>query len=361
MLTVSHTLLPPASFLSEMTDTTRGLVTAGFIVVIALIAGFIVERILVGSIRRFAAATEGKVDDVIADAIKGMARWVFLLIGLYYAVPFLPIPASMHKDVTLGFRIATLAIAVVMMARFASGIAAHYAHRFLPSSVSMAKVIVNVAVFTVGLLVIFQTMGIAIAPMLTALGVGGLAVALALQDTLANFFAGVTILASRQIRPGDYIRLDAGQEGVVYDVNWRTTTLRVPRNQFVIVPNTKLAQAIVSNFNVSEHALSLPVTAAVTYGSDLAKVERIAIEAANDVIKRVEGSLPDSEPVVRFHTFSELGIRFDVIIRSKQFTDQGLLRHELIKALQARFVAEGVEIPSPYHVMMQRTPGDARN
>jgi len=209
-------------------------------------------------------------------------------------------------------------------------------------------------VFTVGLLVVFQTMGIAIAPVITALGVGGLAVALALQDTLANFFAGINILATKQIRPGDYIRLDGGQEGVVYDVSWRTTTLRVPRNQFVIVPNTKLAQAIVSNFNVNEHALSLPVTMAVIYGSDLAKVERIAKEAGNDVIKRVEGSLPDSEPVVRFHTFADLGIRFDVIIRSKQYTDQGLLRSELIKALQTRFTAEGVEIPSPFHTMIGR-------
>jgi small-conductance mechanosensitive channel len=348
--------MPFASFLSEMTETTRGLVTAGFILVVAMIAGFIVERILVGSIRRFAVTTQGKIDDVIADAIKGIARWVFLLIGVYYAIPFLPIPESMDKEVTVGFRIAVLVVAVIVVARFASGIAAHYAHRLLPSSVSMAKVVVNVVVFMIGLLVIFQTMGIAIAPIITALGVGGLAVALALQDTLANFFAGINILATRQIRPGDYIRLDAGQEGVVYDVSWRTTTLRVPRNQFIIVPNTKLAQAIVSNFNVNEHALSLPVTVSVTYGSDLAKVERIAKEAANDVVRRVEGSLPESEPVVRFHTFGDLGIRFDVIIRSKQFTEQGLLRHELIKALQTRFVAEGVEIPSPFHTPIQQRP-----
>jgi len=356
MTTGALSILPFGSFLSEMTDTTRGLVTAGFILVVAMIAGFIVERILVSSIRKLAATTEGKLDDVIASAIKGIARWVFLLIGLYYAIPFLPIPESMDKEITVGFRIAFLVVAVIVVSRFASGIAAHYAHRLLPSSVSLAKVVVNVAVFTIGLLVIFQTMGIAIAPIITALGVGGLAVALALQDTLANFFAGINILASRQIRPGDYIRLDAGQEGVVYDISWRTTTLRVPRNQFIIVPNTKLAQAIVSNFNVSEHALSLPVTAAVTYGSDLAKVERIAKEAANDVIKRVEGSLPDSEPAVRFHTFTDLGIRFDVIIRSKQFTDQGLLRHELIKALQQRFTAEGVEIPSPFHTVVAQRP-----
>jgi len=346
-----------ASFLSEMTDSTRGFVTAGIIIVLALAAGFVVERILVGAIRKLASTTEGKIDDVIADAIKGVARWAFLLIGIYYAVPFLPIPPRMDEEIKLGFRIAVLVIAIVVVARFASGIAAHYAHRLLPSSVSMAKVVVNVVVFTIGLLVVFQTMGIKITPILTALGVGGLAVALALQDTLANFFAGINILATKQIRPGDYIRLDAGQEGIVFDVSWRTTTLRVPANQFVIVPNTKLAQAIVSNFNVTEQALALPVTAVVTYGSDLAQVERIAVEAARDVVKRVEGARPDAEPLVRFHTFADFGIRFDVVIRSKQFTDQGLLRHELIKALQARFIDAGIEIPSPYH-FIARNPGN---
>lgn len=345
-----------ASFLSDMTDSTRGLVIAGIIIAVALVVGFVVERLLVASMRKIAAATPGKLDDVITDAIKGSGRWVFLLIGIYYAIPHLPIPEHMHHEVSQGFRLGTLVLAVVVVARFASGITAHYAHRLLPSSVSMAKVIVNVVVFTIGLLVVFQTMGVKITPILTALGVGGLAVALALQDTLANFFAGINILATRQIRPGDYVRLDSGQEGVVYDVSWRTTTLRMPRNQFVIVPNTKLAQAIVSNFNVDDHTLALPVTVTITYGSDLAKVERIAIEAANDVIKRVEGALPAIEPLVRFHTFADFGIRLDVIIASRGFTDQGLLRHELIKALQARFIAEGIEIPSPYHIL-QRNPG----
>jgi small-conductance mechanosensitive channel len=198
-------------------------------------------------------------------------------------------------------------------------------------------------------------MGIQIAPLITALGVGGLAVALALQDTLANFFAGLNIMATKQIKPGDYIRLDGGQEGIVYDISWRTTLLRVPRNQFIIVPNTKLAQSIVSNFNVSdEHALSLPVTVSVAYGSDLAKVERIAVDAAREVSKRMEGSLPDAEPVVRFHTFADLGIRLDVIIRARRFTDQGVLRHELIKVLTQRFNAEGIQIPSPIQTTLPR-------
>lgn len=344
----------PASFLSNMTETTRGLFIAGIIILCSMAVGLVVEHLLVGSIRKFAATTSGKIDDVIAGAIKGVARWGFLLIGIYYAIPYVPLPATMEGQITTGFRLAVLVLAIVVVARFASGIAAHYAHRLLPSSVSLAKVVVNAIVFTIGLLMVFQTMGIQIAPIITALGVGGLAVALALQDTLANFFAGINILATKQIRPGDYIRLDAGQEGIVTDVSWRTTTLRVPNNQFVIVPNTKLAQAVVSNFNVYEHALSMPVTISVTYGSDLAKVERVAIDATREVIRRVEGSLPDSEPVVRYHTFADLGIRLDVVVRVKQFTDQGLVRHEIIKALQKRFAEEGIEIPSPFHAMLPR-------
>jgi small-conductance mechanosensitive channel len=339
--------IPATPYFAAMTDTTRSLMIAGAIILAAMVVGLIVERILVGSIRRFASATAGKMDDVIAGAIKGIARWCFLLIGIYYAVPYLPLPDSFDAKITVGMRLAVLVISIVVVARFASGIAAHYANRLFPSSVSLTKVVVNTVVMIIGLLVIFQTMGIQIAPLITALGVGGLAVALALQDTLANFFAGLNIMASKQIRPGDYIRLDAGQEGVVYDISWRTTTLRVPNNQLVIVPNTKLAQAIVSNFTVTEHSLSLAVPVNIAYGSDLAKVERVAVDAARDVVKRVEGSLPDSTPVVRFTAFVDFGIRLDVIIRSKQFTDQGVLRHELIKAIQTRFAAEGIQIPSP--------------
>src|SRR5512139_1710078 len=226
-----HTATHPvhaASFLSTMTETSRELFTAGVILVAAAIIGLIVERVVIGSIRKFAASTEGKIDDVIAGAIKGVARWGFLLIGIYYAFPHIPLPESVDKQITVAFRLAVLVLAIVVVARFASGVAAHYAHRLLPSSVSLAKVVVNAIVFTIGLLMVFQTMGIQIAPIITALGVGGLAVALALQDTLANFFAGINILATKQIRPGDYIRIDAAQEGIVTDVSWRTTTLRVP-------------------------------------------------------------------------------------------------------------------------------------
>jgi len=339
---------------SAMTETTRGFVTAGIIVAVAMIAGFVIDRILVAAFRRLANATPGKIDDVIVDSVKGIARWTVILIGVYYALPFLPLPERIDEEVTIGFRIAVLVLAIVVTSRFASGIAAHYAHRLVPSSVSLAKIFVNVVVLVIGLLVVFQTMGIEIAPMIAALGVGGLAVALALQDTLANFFAGIQILASKQTRPGDYVRLDSGQEGVILDISWRTTTLRMLRNNVVIIPNTKFAQSIVTNFTVPEGEVGMAVTLGVAYGSDLAKVERVAIETAREVASRVDGAVKQFAPMVRFHTFAESSITFDLILRTREFVDQGLLKHELIKAIQQRFAAESIEIPFPIRTVHVR-------
>jgi small-conductance mechanosensitive channel len=348
-----------ASYFSEMSDLTRSLVTAGAILAGSILIGLILERLLVRGMRKLALSTEGKIDDVIAAGIKGVARWGFVLIGIYYALPFLPLPESLDDRITTGFRLAVLVLAIVVVSRFAGGIAAHYAHRLFPSSVSLAKVVVNAIVMVIGLLVIFQTMGIQIAPMIAALGVGGLAVALALKDTLANFFAGLQILASKQIRPGDYIRLDGGQEGHVYDISWRTTTLKVPRNNYIIVPNTILAQAIVSNFTVSERELGMAITVGVGYTANLARVERIAIETAREVTGRVEGSVRHFEPQVRFHTFADASIKLDVIVRTREFTDQGELRHELVKAIQDRFMKEGIEMPHPIWVAPPPAPPES--
>jgi len=100
---------------------------------------------------------------------------------------------------------------------------------------------------TIGVLVIVNGFGVSITPMLTALGIGGLALALALQKPLANFFAGVFITLGGPIRLGDYVKLDSGQEGFVADFSWRSTRLRMLPNNLLVGPNAKLAQAIVIN------------------------------------------------------------------------------------------------------------------
>ena len=323
---------------------------AGFVV------GAIVDRLVIGGIRRLATVTQAKLDDIIIGALKGIARWVFFLIGVFVALPFLPFYESIDDKVGMGSRLAVLILSTIVAARFASGVAVQYAHKILPASVSLAKIIVNAVVFLIGMLVIFQTMGIQITPLIGALGVGGIAVALALQDTLANFFSGIQILALKQINLGDYIRLDTGQDGYVHDIGWRNTILRMVNSNRVIVPNTKLAQAIVTNYSLEDPDVSVRLAVGVAYDSDLEKVERVAIEVARDVVGRLEKTSKEFEPTVRYHAFGESSIEFNLNVRCTEFAEQFLVQHELVKAIHRRFTAEGIEIPFPIRTMVMKGP-----
>ncbi|MEO5820595.1 MAG: mechanosensitive ion channel domain-containing protein [Vicinamibacteraceae bacterium] len=137
-------------------------------------------------------------------------------------------------------------------AGLASGLVVVYGRHLAPS-LGASSLMRNIAwglVAGLGLLVILNGVGVSITPMLTALGVGGLAVALALQEPLGNFFAGLFLTLAGQIRVGDYVRLDSGHEGFVADFGWRSTRLGMLANNLVIVPNSRLAQALVVNHDL---------------------------------------------------------------------------------------------------------------
>ena len=205
-----------------------------------------------------------------------------------------------------------------------------------------------------GLLVVLNGLGLSITPMLTALGVGGLAVALALQEPLANFFAGLFITLAGQIRVGDYVKLDSGQEGYVVDFSWRSTRLRMLANNLILVPNAKLAQAIVVNHHLPSQDLAVLVEVGVDYASDLRHVERVVEDVGREVMSEVPGGVADFQPFIRYHTFGDSSIDFTVILRAKEFVDQYLVKHEFVKRLHARFDREGIVIPFPIRTVAYR-------
>jgi small-conductance mechanosensitive channel len=217
----------------------------------------------------------------------------------------------------------------------------------------------TVLVWTVGLLVLLGGLGISVTPILTALGVGGLAVALALQDTLSNFFAGVHLLIEKPIRVGDFVKLETGQEGYVEDIGWRTTRIRMLPNNMVILPNSKLTQSIVTNYYLPEPRMALLVSVSVSYGADPEQVERVLVDEASRAAKEVPGLLADPAPFVRFIPgFGESSLDFTLICQVREFTDQYLAQHELRKRILVRFKKEGIEIPFPQRtVHLQSGPG----
>ncbi|MGC9046269.1 MAG: mechanosensitive ion channel family protein, partial [Thermodesulfovibrio sp.] len=201
------------------------------------------------------------------------------------------------------------------------------------------------AVYLIGFIIILNIFGISIAPLITALGIGGLAVALALKDTLENLFAGIHIMAEKTIRIGDFIRLENGQEGYVEDISWRTTRIRMLSNNMLIIPNSKLSQSIVVNYFLPEKRTTLQIPVSVSYSSDLERVEKILLEETKKASVEIEGLLSEPEPVVRFIPgFGENSLDFTIVCQIREFVDQYSVQHELRKRIFKRFQEERISI-----------------
>jgi small-conductance mechanosensitive channel len=225
---------------------------------------------------------------------------------------------------------------------------------------SLTEHVAKLMVIILGVLMILHGLGVSITPILTALGVGGLAVALALQDTLSNLFAGLYVTMARQVRIGDYIKLESGEEGYIEDIGWRATMIRALANNIVMVPNNKLGSALITNFNLPSRDLAVLVNLGVDYGSDLAHVERVTIEVAKDVMQTVPGGVKEFEPFIRYHTFGAYSIDFTVIMRGKEFTDQFLIKHEFVKRLHVRYQQEDITIPFPIQTEILHKGGQSK-
>lgn len=319
------------------------------IILLTLLSGYIIDKLVQVKLTKLAAKTKWEGDDIIIQSLRGIFVIWSLLVGIYVALPLIPFKPEYHtilKNIVVASFIFSITIILARIASSYLALKTQKVQTVLPSTSIMVN-ITRWTVYVLGVLIILQTMGISITPILTALGVGGLAVALALQDTLSNLFAGLHILLTRQIRPGDFIRLSSGEEGIVTDITWRNTTIRQLANNMIIIPNSKLASAIVINHTLPEKDLSVPIPIGVSYDSDLDHVERVTLEVAKEVLKTMPGGVPEFEPVVRFHTFGDFSINFNVVLRAREYTDQFILRHEFIKRLHKRFKEEGIVIPYP--------------
>ncbi len=217
----------------------------------------------------------------------------------------------------------------------------------LYNSAGIIKVILRVVLYAIGILILLDTAGISITPLLTSLGIGSLAVALALQDTLANFFAGIHLIIDRPIRVGDYIRLESGEEGIVEKIGWRSTAIRTLPNNQIVIPNSKLASSIIMNYSLPEEVLKVVVPIGVSYSSNLEKVEKVALKVAKKLMKEVMGKDVPGEPVVRFKEFGDSSINFIVIFPVKDFVTGRFITHEYIKRIHKEFNKQKIEIPFP--------------
>jgi len=320
----------------------------------SLLLGFVFAKLLERRLHRAAALTAVQADDLLAAALRPLLVWWFGTAGLFAAKLILaehltPRWDALASRVLLTLLIGSITVAIAQMAADTVRLVA-LRSQGVRSSSSLFITLTRITIYLLGALVLLQSLGVRITPLLGALGVGGIAVALALQPTLSNVFSGIQLLASGTVRPGDFVELD-GRQGVVTDVNWRYTTIRGLPNNLTIVPNSRLSDAIFTNYSLPSPEMSITVPCGVAYGSDLAHVERVAVEVAREAMAEHPARTPAFDPFVRFRAFADSAIEFDTILRVTEFADQYVLRHDFIKRLHARFAAEGIRIPFPQRVV----------
>ena len=320
---------------------------AVFLIVLGL--GYLIRRILFNRLSRWTNTTKTRLDDIIIAAVKGPFIIWCLMFAIYFSLEVSRLPKSMVLIAgKILFILGVVSVSLVL-SNISGRLIKAYSGRLeaaLPVT-SLTQNISRIIIFSIGVLIILNSLGISIAPILATLGVGGLAVALALQDTLSNLFAGFHIIATRQIKVGDYIKLESGEEGYVADINWRTTKIKMLPNNMVLVPNDKLNKSIITNYCLPDKEIAVLVNMGVHYDSDLKKVRQVTVEVAKEVMKDVPGGVPGFEPFIRYHTFGDFSVDFTVILRAKEFVDQYLIKDQFIERLHERYAREGIIIPYP--------------
>jgi small-conductance mechanosensitive channel len=329
----------------------------GGILVFSVCLGILIERLFASKLHRMARKTAVLWDDILVESMRGFVVLWFLLIGLAVILKLVPLPPEPLKIVQRAIVVLAILSGVLFSTRLSKKAIYVYVDRIVEVPTSIFKNFATVVIYLLGFLIALDYLGFSITPLITALGVGGLAVALALQDTLSNLFSGLNILMTRKIRPGDYIRLESGEEGNVTDITWRNTTIRSLDNNLIIVPNSKLGAIIITNTHLPEKemALFLPVT--VGFDNDLSLVERATIEVAREVFADPGRGVPGFDPYIRFSSFTEMGVQFRVILRVKEFQDQYSLRHEFFKRLHERYRGEGIRFAIPARNVTIEKPG----
>lgn len=329
------------------------LLLAGFIIA-GFLAGLFVHRIIMPLFAKLASKTTLKSDDLI---IKTIRTWVipwFLALGLYLGLKQLNLESRFYFWLENGLMIFYIFSGTMIIARVVSGlikIKAAGSDAIIPSS-SIVSNIVIVIIYCIGLLIILQSQGISITPVLTALGVGGLAVALALQPTLSNLFAGLQIISSGNFNRGDFIKLSTGEDGFIEDITWRSTTIRAASDHIIIIPNSKLADMTVSNYYLPQTEITFGVELGVGYDSDLASIEKISKEVIKETLQESEDGVKEFEPEISFVAFGESSIRMKAFLRVNKYSAQFQVRSMFIKKLHERFNKEGIHIPYPVRTIL---------
>ncbi len=328
-------------------------VVAGLIVV----GSIVVAQIVVWTLPLFnklASKSKTKLDDYILKAIGAVVRMAVMVAGFFYALWYLWPEAMIgaHKVsdlyIVIGFIWGGYAVRKVIKAIFAwyTDEFSDKDHKGEQTIFSFIDSLSAIGIWAIIILLILQRFGVEIGPLLAGLGIAGIALAFGLQDTLKGIFSALYIAVDQPLRINDYVKLSDGTEGFVDDISWRSVRLKTFAENVVVVPNSQLADMVITNYHMPHARTGLVVGFGVAYGADLKKVEKIALEVAARVMKEVAG-IEDHEPGFRVDSLADSSINCKVSVRAEKYANRLAVQGAILTELYNEFNKAKIEIPYP--------------
>ncbi|MCY4474553.1 MAG: mechanosensitive ion channel family protein [Chloroflexi bacterium] len=310
---------------------------------------------------------------IVLEAIDGPAILIILLAGGTFAGGFAldhwhsgrdldtDLAALLRRVGTVG----VVAVSAFLATRIGSLLLDWYAENVAPKTSTQLddqlmpsfKRMLPILVYALAILWGLAIFEIEISPLLATLGIGGIAIALAAQPTLSNYFAGTYVISEGEIEPGDFIEIEGGPSGFVEDISWRSTKLRSRFNNLIIIPNSMMSENMITNYSRPALAMNVIVTGGVSYSSDLQQVEDILMEVANKIVVESEHAVTETEPRAGFSVFGDSNIDFWVFLQATDRAGSFQLKSQLIKQILLRFNEAGIVINYPIrHLVVDDVP-----
>ncbi len=302
-------------------------------------------------ILKIAHKTKTEVDDLIVKKTNKPISLILLFIGIRLALLPLGIRQgvlNMAENLIMSVIIIIVTyISIVVIGIFidnwgrtvAAKTKSELDDQLIPVFHRFSKIFISI----IGILFVLPVWGVQIGPLLTSLGIAGIAVAFALQSTLGNIFGGVSIILDRSIKVGDKIKIDADTMGTVTDVGLRSTKIRTWDNEMITMPNGKLADSKILNFIQPEPMVRVQVNFGVEYGSEIAHVRTVVLDA----LSKLPNVLKEPPPKVHFDAMSEFSLNFIALFYVPSFDKKFDTKSAATEAIYNALRANGVGIPFP--------------
>jgi len=323
---------------------------AGVIFIAALLVAFVARFTFRHLVHRLAKSTDTDVDDRIADILKGPLFWSFVFVGFWLA----EIPLDLHemidqaiKGVMLTLIIVMWSIALLRSSKVVLEALSRNVDRLewiQPKTVPLLDMVAKFLVVGTGIYFICVAWNVPLTSWLASAGIVGIAVGFAAKDTLANLFSGVFILADAPYKVGDFVVLDGGLRGEVQEIGIRSTRILTRDDVQVTVPNAVIGNGrIVNETGGPYDKMRVRVKVSAAYGSDVDQVRDVLLACTEGAPWLAD----DPVPRVRFRTFGDSGLDFELLAWIERPLYRGRVLDELNRRVYKAFIAEGIEIPYP--------------